>query len=324
MKNPARLFWCAAIISGMMVGAALAQATKENEADRYPNQLVRIVVPFSAGSQSDILARAYADKLQQRWKQDVIVENRPGLAGVASVAKAPNDGYTLVMVSNGHTVIGLLNTALTFDPVKDFTPVAHIATIPGIMVVPPDGGPKTVADLIARAKGNPGSLNYASAGLGSASSIGAELLKSIAGIDLVHVPFRGLPDAQTSVMRGDSVLFMTFFSAGGDLVQAGKLRAIAVTTSKRLAALPDVPTMQEAGLSEYSYEPWFGLLAPVGTNTAILQKVNAEISAISKLPDINQTFGRLGVALAASTRDEFGNLVRQDTERFAKLFARAK
>ena len=139
----------------------------------------------------------------------------------------------------------------------------------------------------------------------------------------MHVPFRGLPDAQTSVMRGDLVLFMTFFSAGGDLVQAGKLRAIAVTTSKRLAILPDVPTMQEAGLPEYSYDPWFGLLAPAGTNLAILQKINAEISAISKLPDISQAFGKLGVTLASSSREEFENLVRQDTARFARLFERA-
>jgi len=307
-----------------LIGSHAAAQTPGNAARDYPSQLVRIVVPFSAGSQTDILARAYAEKLQQRWKREVIVENRPGLAGTASVAKAPNDGHTFLLVSNGHTIVGSLNTSLTFDPVKDFTPVAHIATMPGIIVVSPEAGPKSVADLVALAKSKPATLNYASAGLGSASSIGAELLKSVAQIDMVHVPYRGLPDAHTSVMRNDAVLFMTFFSAGGDLIQGGKLRPIAVTTTKRLANLPDVPTMQEAGVKGYSYDPWFGILAPAGTDPEILQKVNVAISEISKSADLQQTFGKLGVDLVSASREDFAKLLQQDTERFSKLFKDAK
>ncbi len=319
-----RSFLVAISALSLLGSAAWGQASKENAAQNYPSQMVRIVVPFQAGSQTDILARAYAEKLHQRWKRDVIVENRPGLAGTASVAKSPNDGHTLLLVSNGHTIVGALNTSLTFDPVKDFEPVAHIATMPGIVVVSPDGGINTVAELISRAKSQPGALNYASSGLGSASSIGAELLKSVAQVNLVHVPYRGLPDAHTAVMRQDAVLFMTFFSAGGDLIQGGKLRPIAVTTSKRLATLPDVPTMQEAGVQGYAYEPWFGILAPAGTDPAILQKLNTDISEVSKSPDLQQSFGKLGVDLISSSRQDFTKLLQQDTERFGALFKNAK
>jgi tripartite-type tricarboxylate transporter receptor subunit TctC len=254
-----------ALACSLALAVVAACGGRPAAAQAYPNQLVRIVVPFTPGSQTDILGRAYADKLQEIWKRDVIVENKPGLAGTATTAKAPADGYTLLLVSNGHSMIESLNANLTFDPVKDFTGVAKLAIVPGILVVNPQTGPKSVKELIDMAKARPGMLNYASAGLGSASSIGVELLKAQAGLDIVHVPYRGLPEAHTSVMRGDTVLFMSFFSAGGDLIQANRLRPIGVTTANRLAVLPDVPTLQEAGLSGYVYDPWFGLLAPAAT-----------------------------------------------------------
>jgi tripartite-type tricarboxylate transporter receptor subunit TctC len=293
-------------------------------AQTYPGQLVRIVVPFTPGSQTDILGRAYADKLQEIWKRDVIVENKPGLAGTATTAKAPADGYTILLVSNGHAMIESLNANLTFDPVKDFVGIAKIAVIPGVLVVNPETGPKNLKDLIETAKAKPGVLNYASAGLGSASSIGVELLKAQAGINIVHVPYRGLPEAHTSVMRGDATLFMTFFSAGGDLIQAGKLRPIGVTTATRLAVLPDVPTLQEAGLPGYVYDPWFGLLAPAGTPKAVITEINRAVTLASKMPDHVERFTRLGVDLKVSTPEEFTALVKSDTEQFSKLFGKAK
>src|SRR5499433_1544672 len=292
-------------------------------AQTYPSQLVRIVVPFTPGSQTDILGRAYADKLQEIWKRDVIVENKPGLAGTASTAKAPPDGYTLLLVSNGHAMIESLNANLTFDPVKDFTGVAKLAVIPGILVVNPESGPKSLKELIDLAKAKPGGLNYASAGLGSASSIGIELLKARVGINLMHVPYRGLPEAHTSVIRGDAIVFMTFFSAGGDLIEAGELRPIGVTTAQRLAVLPDVPTLQEASIGSYSYDPWFGLLAPAGTPKPVIDTINKAIVAASKLPDHVERFTKLGVDLAVSTPEEFDTLVKSDTERFTKLFGKA-
>jgi len=292
-------------------------------AQSYPSQLVRIVVPFTPGSQTDILGRAYADKLQEMWKRDVIVENKPGLAGTASTAKAAPDGYTLLLISNGHAMIESLNSNLTFDPVKDFAGVAKLAVIPGILVVNPEAGPNSLKELIDLAKAKPGALNYASAGLGSASSIGIELLKAQSGINLVHVPYRGLPEAHTSVIRGDSIVFMTFFSAGGDLIQANRLRPIGVTTANRLAVLPDVPTLQEAGVAGYSYDPWFGLIAPAGTPKPVIETINKAIVAASKLPDHVERFTRLGVDLRVSSPEEFDALVKSDTERFTKLFGKA-
>jgi tripartite-type tricarboxylate transporter receptor subunit TctC len=319
-----RISWGRALAGAAVLLAVGGVGLRDASAQAFPNQLVRIVVPFTPGSQTDILGRAYADKLQEIWKRDVIVENKPGLAGTATTAKAPADGHTILLVSNGHAMIESLNANLTFDPVKDFTGIAKLAVIPGILVVNPDSGPKNVKDLVELAKAKPGGLNYASAGLGSASSIGLELLKAQSGLNIVHVPYRGLPEAHTSVMRGDAMVFMTFFSAGGDLIQANKLRPIGVTTAKRLAVLPEVPTLQEAGLAGYVYEPWFGLLTPAGTPKAVVDEINRAVTLAAKMPDHVERFTRLGVDLAVSTPDEFSALVKADTERFTKLFGKAK
>jgi tripartite-type tricarboxylate transporter receptor subunit TctC len=319
-----RLRGLAALVASFAVLAIAAAWAQPAQAQTFPSQLVRIVVPFTPGSQTDILGRAYADKLQEIWKRDVIVENKPGLAGTATTAKAPADGHTILLVSNGHAMIESLNANLTFDPVKDFVGIAKIAVIPGIIVVNPDSGPKNIKDLIELAKAKPGLLNYASAGLGSASSICIELLKAQTGINIVHVPYRGLPEAHTSVMRGDATVFMTFFSAGGDLIQAGKLRPIGVTTANRLAVMPEVPTLQESGLAGYVYDPWFGLLAPAGTPKAVIDEINRAVTLASKMPDHVERFTRLGVDLKVSTPQEFTDLVKSDTERFTKLFGKAK
>jgi tripartite-type tricarboxylate transporter receptor subunit TctC len=315
---------CTLACSLAMFAVTTAFAARPAAAQAYPSQLVRIVVPFTAGSQTDILGRAYADKLSEIWKRDVIVENKPGLAGTATSAKAAADGHTILLVSNGHAMIESLNANLTFDPVKDFVGIGKIAVIPGILVVNPDTGPKSVKELLELAKARPGTLNYASAGLGSASSIGVELLKAQTGANIVHVPYRGLPEAHTSVIRGDSALFMTFFSAGGDLIEAHKLRPIGVTTANRLAVLPDVPTLQEAGVAGYTYDPWFGLLAPAGTPKPVIDEINRAVTLASKMPDHVERFTKLGVDLKVSTPEEFSALVKSDTERFTKLFGKAK
>src|SRR5258707_9002589 len=183
-SSVALVSFAVAAIQVLAAGIGLTAAS----AQTYPSQLVRIVVPFTPGSQTDILGRAYADKLQEIWKRDVIVENKPGLAGTATTAKAPADGHTILLVSNGHTMIESLNANLTFDPVKDFVGIAKLAVIPGIMVVNPETVPKSVKDLIDMAKAKPGMLNYASPGPGRAPSIRARLLKAQAGVDIVHVP----------------------------------------------------------------------------------------------------------------------------------------
>ena len=239
---------------GMALAAWIAACTAASAQDaaKYPEQMVRLVVPFSAGSMTDLLARTVAEKLSERWKQQVIVENRPGLAGTSSVAKATGDGYTLMLTSNGHTVIGSLNKNLSFDPIKDFVGVSQVASTPLILVAPPESDTKSLKDLIDAAKAKPGALNYGSAGLGSTTGIAAELLKQTTGTDIVHVPFRGLPESQTAVIRGDVAMIFTFFNVGGDLVQSGKMRGLAVTgaqTPRRPAEPADLQGGGRAGIS---------------------------------------------------------------------------
>src|SRR6476659_6722315 len=284
--------------------AAWAQAPSADAA-KYPEQLVRLVVPFSAGSMTDLLGRVIVDKLSERWKQQVIVENRPGLAGTSSVAKATADGYTLMLTSNGHTVIGNLNKNLSFDPQKDFVGISQVATTPLILVAPPESATKSVKELIAAAKAKPGALNYSSAGLGSTTGIAGELFKQTTQTDIVHLPFRGLPESQTAVIRGDVAMAFTFFNVGGDLVQSGKMRGLAVTGTKRLAGLPDVPTFAEAGLPEFQYDAWFGVIAPAATPKPIVAKVAEAIAAVLQLPDVKARFEPQGVDLKSSPPDTF-------------------
>src|SRR5215204_2729203 len=195
-----RHFLKAAAAATALAGAApMAWA---QDAATYPNRGVTLVVPFSAGSMTDFLARSVAEKLSERWKQNVVVENRPGIAGTAGVAKAPADGYTLMLTSNGHAVLKAVNPSIAFDPVKDFVAVSQVASTPSILIVPPDAPTKTLKDLIDAAKAKPGALNYSSAGLGSSTGIAAELFKQVTGTNLVVVPHRGLPESQTAVMRG--------------------------------------------------------------------------------------------------------------------------
>jgi tripartite-type tricarboxylate transporter receptor subunit TctC len=295
-------------------------ASAQTPAASYPNQMVRIVVPFSAGSATDLLARTVGDQLAERWKQQVIVENRPGMAGTAAVAKAPADGYTLMLTSNGHTVAGVLNKSLPFDPVKDFSGVSQVASVPLVLIVYPELPAKTLKEFIALAKEKPGALNFASPGLGSTTFIAGALFKTAAKIDLVHVPYKGAPESVTSVVRGDSHMYFTPANVGLELVSAGKVRALAVTTPKRLPTLPDVPTFAEAGLPEFSYDSWFGVMAPTGVPAAILQKASREIAEILKTPDIEGRLSKQGITAVFNTPEEFDKIIRADTARFAEVF----
>jgi tripartite-type tricarboxylate transporter receptor subunit TctC len=302
-------------------GQALAQAAAD-AAKAYPERTVILVVPFSAGSMTDILARTVAEKLSERWRQQVVVENRPGMAGTAGVAKAPADGHTLMLTSNGHTVTNLVNPNVAFDPVKDFTPVSKVASSPMILVVAPEVPAKSLKELVGLAKAKPGSLNYSSAGLGSASHIAAELLKQTAGMDIVHVPHRGMIESATAVLRNDVAMTFTFFSGSGDLIQVGRLRALAVSGNKRLAQLPEVPTFAEAGLPEYGYDAWFGIMAPAGTPRAIVAKVGEDIAEALRAGDMKARFDPHGVDLVSSQPEEFEGLVKDDVERYRRIYSK--
>lgn len=315
MRQFASLFFALLASLGLAVPAALAQ-----DGTKFPEQMVRLVVPFSAGSMTDLLARVVAEKLQQRWNKEVVVENRPGLAGTASVAKATPDGYTLMLSSNGHTVIGHLNKNLAFDPVRDFVGVTQVATTPLILVVPPESAPKNVKELVELARSKPGDLNYSSAGLGSTTGIAGALFKQTTKTDIVHLPFKGLPETHTAIIRGDVAMGFSFFSAAGDLIQGGRMRALAVTGPDRLGVLPDVPTFKEAGLPEFEYDSWFGVLAPAGTPKAIIDKTSRDIAEIVRMPDVKSRFEPQGAVLISTSPDRFEQILKDDVQRYAALF----
>lgn len=310
------------IWSALLAAAAIAFVSFGASAQQgYPNQLVRIVVPFSAGSATDLLARAVAEKLGEKWKQQVIVENRPGIAGTTSVAKSAADGYTLMLTSNGHTVAGVLNKSLQFDPVKDFAGITPVASVPLVLIVNPELPAKSVKEFIDLAKSKPGSMNFASPGLGSTTFIAGALFKDAAKLDLVHVPYKGAPEANMSVVRGDSQMYFTPASTAVELVQSGKVRALAVATDKRVESMPNVPTLKESGLPDFAYESWFGLMAPAGTPAAIIEKVNKD--AVEALQDkaLQERMAKQGgVVVVTSTPKQFDETIKSDTARYTKIF----
>src|SRR6476659_1270804 len=236
-------------IRSLLLGiGALFAACNIAAAQDYPNQRVTIVVPFGAGSVTDIMARILADETSKHWGQQVIVENRPGLAGTVGVAKAAADGYTLMLTSNGHTVAALVNKNLPFDPVKDFAGITRVCSSPLLLITPPTLPAKNVKDLLALAKSKPGTLNFSSAGLASTTFIAGALFRKAAGINIVHVPYKGAPDAVTAVMRGDAQMYFAPVNLSKEMAEDGKVVAIAAATAHRIAEMPQVPTFTEAGL----------------------------------------------------------------------------
>lgn len=301
-----------------LASTAMAQAPAGEQANAYPQQLVKIVVPFSAGSVTDGLARIIADKLSTLWKQQVIVENRPGLPGTTGVAKAQPDGYTLMLTSNGHTIAGVINKNIQFDPVKDFAGVSKVASVPMVAVVPPDLPVKSLNDFIALAKEKPGKLNFSSAGLASTTYLSAELLKQGAGIDIVHVPYKGTPEATTAVVRGDVQMYFTPIPMAQELSAAGKVRPIAINSNQRSAQLPEVATVKET-MPSYDYDSWFAVLAPAGTPRPLLDKVSKDLATVLKLPDVVEKLQAQGATASPTTPEALDAQLKKETEFYAKV-----
>jgi tripartite-type tricarboxylate transporter receptor subunit TctC len=300
------------------VAAAAFGGSLDASAQAYPNQVVRIVVPFSAGSITDGLARILADKLGDLWKQQVIVENRPGLPGTTAVAKSAPDGYTLMLTSNGHTIASAINKSIQFDPVKDFAGVSRVAAVPLVAIVPPDFPGKTLKDFIAAANEKPGQLNFSSAGIASTSYLSAEILKQDAKINIQHVPYKGAPEATTAVIRNDVQMYMAPIPSTQELTATGKVKALAINSAKRVPQLPDVPTVAET-LPNYKYESWFGVLAPAGTPQPILAKVSEDIAKVLEMPDVREKLLAQGSIPAPTTPAEFDAINKSDTERYGKI-----
>ena len=300
------------------VAAAAFGGSLDASAQAYPNQVVRIIVPFSAGSITDGLARILADKLGDLWKQQVIVENRPALPGTTAVAKSAPDGYTLMLTSNGHTIASAINKSIQYDPVKDFAGVSRVAAVPLVAIVPPDFPGKTLKDFIAAANEKPGQLNFSSAGIASTSYLSAEILKQDAKINIQHVPYKGAPEATTAVIRNDVQMYMAPIPATKELSATGKVKAIAINSAKRVPQLPDVPTVAET-LPNYKYESWFGVLAPAGTPQAILTKVSEDIAKVLEMPDVREKLLAQGSIPSPTTPAEFDAINKSDTERYGKI-----
>ena len=321
--NPVRMTAGAAGLAALLaVAVAVAQPAASGTVQNFPTRPVRIIVPFSPGSITDILARMLGEKITENWRQQVVVENRSGagsVVGSAIAARATPDGYTLLMVSNGHAINGSLYRNLPFDPIKDFSGVANVALVTQVLIVNPNLPATTVKELLALAKAKPGSLNYASAGIGSTAHISGELFKREAGIDIVHVPYKGLPEALTDTMAGRVQMYFLGVLVAQQYVQAGRVRALAVTTAKRSSGLPDVPTLDEAGLPGFAYDAWFGLLAPARTPRAIVHKLNKEVHRILNLPDIKDRLSRTGAEPVFITPEQFDAVIRADAVKLGKL-----
>jgi len=298
------------------VVAASAAAFAQGD---YPNQRVTIIVPFGAGSVTDIMARILADEASKRWGQQVIVENRAGLAGTAGVAKATPDGYTLMLTSNGHTVAGLVNKNPPFDPVKDFSGITRVCSVPLYMIVYPELPAKTLKEVIELAKAKPGTLNFSSPGLASTTFIAGALFRKAAAIDIVHVPFKSAPDAVTAVVRGDAQMYFAPVNLSKELAEAGKVRAVASVTEQRLPDLPNIPTFKEAGL-DLVYDSWFGLMAPAGVPRDVIDKINRDVVAILKTPEIDAKIKAQYALVVTDTPEQFDKRIRDETANLTEVF----
>jgi tripartite-type tricarboxylate transporter receptor subunit TctC len=309
MKNPFKklLLACA----GAMVSlGALAQGTGD-----YPSRLIKIVVPFTAGSATDIMARIVGEKLTASTGQAVVVENRPGAGGTlgaTQVAKAEADGYTLLVVSAGHVVNPVLYPGLAYDTLADFAGITPLAALPNMLVVGAGSPFKTVSDLVAAAKASPGKLNYASAGVGSATHVNAEKFRSVAGLDVTHIPFKGTPETIVETSAGRVDFMFTPLLSSLPSVREGRMRALAVSTAKRSSTMPDVPTVAEAGLPGFVFDFWIGLLAPAKTPKAILGKLNAEVNKALALPDVKARMATLGAEAFPMSPEQFDSYIKDE------------
>jgi len=292
----------------------------------YPTKTVRMIIPLTPGSGADIAGRILQQRLTEHWKQPVIVENRPGAGGqigTAAVVKAEPDGHTLLIQSSSHAANPAIYKTLPYDPQKDLVDVALLGKTPYVMVTAANGPYKSLKALIEAAKAKPGELPFASAGVGTSTHLAAEYVLGLAGLKMIHVPFKGSPDAMQDVLGGRSVFYMAPINAGMALVKDGKLRALGVSTKTRAEVLPDVPTIAEQGLFSYDMTLWFGLWAPAQTPPQVVQKLNATVNAIVLEPAVKEQFAKLGIQPAPMKTEDFASFVRSEIEVYKKIVQHA-
>jgi len=320
--NKVRSLRAAAIIAlSIVAGPVHAQGRLPGEAADYPSKPIRFVVPSSPGGGADVLARSLAPKLADALGKVIVVENRSGAGGIIGyeiVAKAPADGYTLLIVAGGYTLNPSLYAKLPYDTLRDFERVSLIACAPNLLVVHSSVPVNSVQELIAFAKAKPRYLNYASSGVGTTSYLSAEIFKAMTGVDMVHVPYKGAGDSTAAAIAGQVHLIFSTPNALVPQARAGRVRALGVTSARRLPIIPDVPTIAEAGVAGYEVNNCYGILVPAKTPVSIVNKVNREIVRVLRMPDMRSHLENLGFEVLGSTPEQFTAFAKADMAKWAK------
>jgi tripartite-type tricarboxylate transporter receptor subunit TctC len=308
-----------------LIAAAVAGTLSPASAQQYPTKPVRIVAPFAPGGGTDFIARLMAQRLTEAMGQQVIVENRPGAGGLLGTevgVKAAPDGYTLTMIAASYPVNPALYK-MNFDPVSDIQPIIQIARGPFLIVVHPSMPVKNIKDLIAVAKSKPGAINYATSGQGSIVHMSTELFQSMAGIKMNHIPYKGTGPALTDTMAGHTTLLFGSIAATMPIVKSGRLRPIAVTTVRRIPALPDIPAVDESGVKGYDVTNWHGFIGPRALPRPIVDRINGEVTKIIKVKDMEEKLQADGVAPAGGTPEQFGQIIAREIAQWKKVAAQA-
>ena len=308
----------AAVLAASLCSLAVAQD--------YPAKPIRFIVPLTPGSGADIAGRLVGKVMSEQWKQPVIVENRAGAGGqigTQAVVKSDPDGYTLLVQSASHAANPAIYKALPYDSLKDIVDVAILGKTPYVMVTQANGPYRTLKQVVDAAKAKPGEVPFASAGIGSSTHLAAEYAMAVAGAKMLHIPFKGSPDAIADVVAGRTTFYMAPINTAVNLVRDGKLLALGVSTKARAEVLPDVPPLAEQGLADYDMSLWFGMWAPAGTPPAVVQKLNAQVNAIVQLPEIREQFAKLGIQPAPMKSDEFAKFVRNEIEVYRRVVKQA-
>ncbi len=308
------------LASFVLAAALLPQAA---QAQQYPAKPIRFVVPYPAGGPLDTVARLLGQKVSESVKEPVVVDNKPGAGGnigADAVAKSAPDGYTILMGAVAtHAINPTLYTSIPYDAVKDFVPVTQVASTPNVLVVNPSVPVSNVREFIAYAKANPGKLNFGSGSTGSAGHLAGELFKTMAGVDMVHVPYKGAAPAMTDLIGGQIQLMFDNFASSLAQVRAGKVKALAVTTAKRSVLAPDLPTIAESGLPGFDINTWFGIFVPAGTSREIVERLHAEFVKALSAPDIREKMMTLGAEPVGSTPEEFAAYIRAEAVKYARV-----
>ncbi|MGB6102847.1 MAG: tripartite tricarboxylate transporter substrate binding protein [Pusillimonas sp.] len=311
------------LFKSLLLATAIVGASATAAAADYPSKPIRLIVPFSAGGTSDFLARTVAEKLGADLGTTVVVDNRPGAGGnIGSnmVANANPDGYTLVLGTVGtHAINQSVYKDMPFDAVQDFAPISLIAAVPNMLVANPSVQANSVQELIALAKDKPGEITFASSGNGSSIHLSGEMFKSLAGVDMLHVPYKGSGPAVIDLLGGQVDIMFDNMPSALPHVQAGKLKALAVTTGERSEAAPELPTIAEEGVKDYEATAWFGLLAPAGTPADIIDKLNAEIVKILDMPDVKKRLAEQGAKAVSNSPEEFASYIKAELKKWADV-----